>query len=208
MRNTPPKADGPWAQKVTTNIRTYEKFYMESVLYTQYKENVVSALKEEFGYKNVMQVPRIEKVTINVGYGRHVKDKSYIDTVDKTLTAITGQKPVHNKAKKSISNFKIREGMPIGASVTLRGAAMYDFLYKFVSLTLPRVRDFRGLKPTCFDGEGNCTIGIREHIAFPEVGMDSVDKIHGLEIVLTTTAKKNEEGLSLLKKLGFPFKEE
>ena len=175
-------------------------------LETQYKDVAVPALKEEFGYANVMDVPKIEKVILNVGYGRHVKDKAFIDMVEKTLTVITGQKPLHNKSKKSISNFKIREGMNIGVSVTLRGKVMYDFLYRFIHLTLPRVRDFRGLKNTCFDGNGNCTIGMKEHIAFPEVSIGSVDKIHGLEIILTTTAKNDKEGLSLLTKLGFPFK--
>lgn len=180
---------------------------MESVLYTQYKTNVIPALKEEFGYKNIMEVPKIDKVIVNVGYGKNVKDKAFIDMVEKTLRSITGQSPVHNKAKKSISNFKIREGQPVGASVTLRGKNMYEFLYKFVNLALPRVRDFRGLKSTCFDGKGNCSLGMNEHIAFPEVGTDNVEKIHGLEIVIATTAKNDKEGFSLLQKLGFPFKE-
>lgn len=180
---------------------------MESVLYKQYKEKVAPAMKEAFGYKNMMQVPKIEKVILNVGYGRHAKDNSFIENVEKTLSAVAGQKPLHNKARKSISNFKIREGMAIGASVTLRGEKMYDFLYKFINLTLPRVRDFRGLNPKVFDGNGNCTIGIKEHIAFPEVSSDAVDKIHGLEIVLVTTAKSDKEGLTLLKQLGFPFKD-
>lgn len=178
---------------------------MPSQLYTQYKQTVAPALKEEFGYANIMQVPKIEKITLNVGYGRQHKDKAFIDNVEKTLRAITGQSAMHNKAKKSISNFKIREGMNIGASVTLRGDKMYDFLYRFINMTLPRVRDFRGLKRNCFDGQGNCTIGIKEHIAFPEVGADGVDKIHGLQVVITTDADNDKEGFALLDKLGFPF---
>ncbi len=180
---------------------------MESALYTHYKKTVVPALKAEFGYKNIMQVPKVQKVVLNVGYGRNTKDAAFIETLEKTLTMISGQKPVHNKSKKSIANFKLREGMPIGASVTLRGQKMYDFLYKFVNLSLPRVRDFRGLNPMCFDGKGNCALGIKEHIAFIEVSADNVNKIHGLEVCINTTATNDEEGRALLTKLGFPFKE-
>ena len=179
---------------------------MANALYTKYTEEVVPALKEELGLKNVMEVPRIEKVVINVGYGRHLKDKAYIENVEKTLTAITGQKPVHNKAKKSISNFKIREGMPVGVSVTLRGQNMYNFLYKVVSIALPRVRDFRGISPKSFDKQGNYSIGFKESIAFPEINVEGLDKIHGLEVVIKTSAKSKEQGLALLSKLGFPFK--
>lgn len=180
---------------------------MESVLYTQYKKDIVPELKNQFGYSNIMQVPKLKKVVINVGYGRNAKDAAYIETLEKTLTMISGQKPVHNKSKKSIANFKLREGMPIGASVTLRGKNMYNFIYKFVHLTLPRVRDFRGLNPDCFDGNGNCAFGIKEHIAFTEVSADNVNKIHGLEVCISTTASSDEEARALLTKLGFPFKE-
>jgi len=179
---------------------------MASRLYTQYKDTVVPALKEQFGYKNIMQVPKITRVTLNVGYGRNAKDKSFIENVERTLTDISGQKPLHNKAKKSISNFKIREGMPIGASVTLRGTRMYDFLDKLISVTFPRVRDFRGINPKAFDKAGNYTIGFKENIAFPEINTDAVEKIHGLQVVITTTARNQEEGLALLTGLGFPFK--
>ncbi len=178
----------------------------QSTLLTQYKTDVVPALKEKFGYKNIMEVPAIEKVVLNVGYGRHVKDKQFIEHVEKTLQTITGQKPVHNKATKSISNFKIREGMNIGASVTLRGAPMYEFLYKLIHVTFPRVRDFRGIKQHAFDAQGNYSIGFTENIAFPEMSTDAVDTIHGLEVVVTTTATNKEEGYELLKALGFPFK--
>ena len=180
---------------------------MASELLTQYRKDVVPALKEKFGYDNIMQVPKIDKVTLNVGYGRHYKDKSYIDNVVHTLSVITGQKPVNNKAKKSISNFKIREGVNIGSSVVLRGEKMYDFVYKLIHLAFPRIRDFRGLSPKSFDAQGNYSVGFREHIAFPEVGTDAIDKIHGLEVVVTTTASNPEEGLALLKGLGFPFKD-
>lgn len=179
---------------------------MKSPLYTQYKTQVVPALKKSLQLSNVMQVPAVSKVVVNVGFGRHAKEKAYIENVVKTLTRLTGQKPVLNKSKKSISNFKIRAGMEIGASVTLRGNRMYDFLYKLVHLALPRVRDFRGLDPRVFDGKGNYTIGFKENIAFPEITADTVESIHGLELVIVTTAKTNQAGLMLLKELGFPFR--
>lgn len=164
------------------------------------------ALKEAFGYDNVMQVPKIKKVVVNIGYGRHTKEKNYIDHVEKTLRVITGQKPVHNKARKSISNFKVREGMPIGVSVTLRGPNMYEFLYKLIHLVLPRVRDFRGINRKAFDRQGNYTIGFKEQLAFPEVTAEMNDIIHGLEVIIVTSAKNPKEGTALLEKLGFPFR--
>lgn len=180
---------------------------MESRLYTHYKKTVTSALKVERGYKNVMEVPRVTKLVLNVSFGRHAKEEKYIDSVERTLKLITGQKPVRNKAKKSISNFKIREGMEIGASVTLRGPRMYDFLDRLITLTLPRVRDFRGLPTTSFDGRGNYTLGFKEHLAFPEIGgTEAGDVIHGLEITVCTTATSTEEGYALLKNIGFPFR--
>ncbi|KKQ27121.1 MAG: 50S ribosomal protein L5 [Candidatus Magasanikbacteria bacterium GW2011_GWC2_37_14] len=181
---------------------------MESRLYKMYKKDVVPALKEQFGFANVMQVPKVSKVVLNVGYGRMVKESAFIENVENTLKSITGQKPVHNKAKQSISNFKTREGMDIGMSVTLRGKRMYDFLDKLVNITFPRVRDFRGISPKSFDKQGNYSIGFKEHIAFPEIKSDAVDKLHGLQVIITTTAKNKEQGLSLLQKLGFPFKKD
>ncbi len=178
---------------------------MNSVIYTQYKQTVVPALKEELGLKNIHQVPAIKKVVINVGYGRKTKDKAYIDTVEETLTAISGQKPLHNKAKKSISNFKIREGMDIGMSVTLRGQKMYNFLYKLIHLTLPRVRDFRGISVKGFDKQGSYSMGMKESTSFPEVRIDNNDKIHSLQIIINTSATTKEEGIALLSKMGFPF---
>lgn len=177
-----------------------------SPLYEQYKK-IAPVLKAELGYKNIMQVPAIKKIIINVGYGRHVKDNAYIENVENTLTVITGQKPVRNKSTKSISNFKIREGMNIGMSVTLRGPAMYDFLHKLIHITFPRVRDFRGVSVKNFDRQGNYSIGFKENIAFPEIGIDAIDKIHGLQVVISTSAKNAKEGKLLLSKLGFPFRD-
>ena len=181
---------------------------MESRLHKKFIKEIVPALKKQLDLENLMQVPRLVKVVINVGYGRNVKEQAFIDNVENTLKAITGQKPMHNKSKKSISNFKIREGMPIGASVILRGKRMYDFIDKLVSVTLPRVRDFRGLSPKSIDGHGNYTLGFKEHLAFPEIKADAVDKIHGLEVVINTSAKDKESGLALLEKLGFPFQKD
>jgi large subunit ribosomal protein L5 len=178
---------------------------MQGTLYEQYKKEVVPALKKEFGYKNVMQVPRVTKVVINSGVGRFVKEAGYIDNVEKTLNRITGQKPVRTKARESISNFKIREGMEIGVVVTLRGPKMYQFLEKLVRVTFPRVRDFRGVTDKAFDRQGNYTIGLKENVAFPEVKSGEVDKIHGLQIIINTTAKNKQEGKALLTHLGFPF---
>lgn len=180
---------------------------MNSVLHKHYTEVVVPALKKELGYKNVMQVPRIKKVVLNVGYGKHVKDKNYIERVEKTLAMVSGQKPIHNKTTKSISNFKIRSGMAIGASVTMRGEKMYEFLYKLINLAFPRVRDFRGISPKSFDRQGNYSVGLKEQLAFPEITAEMGDVIHGIEMTVVTNAKTKEEGLALLKKLGFPFKD-
>lgn len=180
---------------------------MNSNLYQTYKNQIVSNLQKELGYKNSLQVPRLKKVVANVGYGRQARETAFVEQIEKTLMAVTGQKPIHTKAKKSISNFKIQQGMNIGAMVTLRGKRMYDFVEKLITMTFPRVRDFRGLSAAGFDGQGNYTIGFKENIAFPEVTMESADKIHGLQVIVGTTAKNKTEALSLLKALGFPFKE-
>jgi len=173
----------------------------------KYQKEISPKLKEEFGYKNNLQVPKLDKVVLNSGLGKGLKDSAFIENVESTLTRISGQKPVKTKAKKSISNFKIREGMEIGMKVTLRGKRMYDFIEKFIKVTLPRVRDFRGLNPKSVDKEGNLNIGIKEHIAFPEIKADEIEKLHGLEVTVVTTAKTKKEGLALLKALGFPFKD-
>jgi len=174
-------------------------------LYEKYKKEVVPALQKELGFKNAMQAPKIKKVILNAGIGRFVKEPRYIDNVENTLAKITGQKPMRTKAKKSISNFKIREGMEIGVAVTLRGARMYQFLDKLVSITLPRVRDFRGLSEKSFDKNGNYTIGFKENLAFPEIKAEELEKIHGLQITINTNAKNKAEGKALLTHMGFPF---
>ncbi|MFA6537050.1 MAG: 50S ribosomal protein L5 [Patescibacteria group bacterium] len=171
-----------------------------------YNEHVVKALMEKYAYKNALAVPTIKKVVINVGLGRNLKDKEYLDVVKNTLTKITGQKPVETIAKKSISNFKIREGMVIGVKVTLRASKMWDFLEKLLFVSLPRIKDFRGLEMKGFDKNGNFSLGFKESLCFPEITADEIEKTHGLEICLSTTSKKIEEGKSLLKELGFPFR--
>lgn len=181
---------------------------MEPRLLAKFKKEVVPALQAELGYKNVMEVPKVLKVTLNVGYGRFAKENAYIENVEKTLKMISGQKPVHNKAKKSISNFKTREGMKIGVSVAMHGQKMYEFLDKLLNVALPRVRDFRGITTKSFDGQGNYSLGLKEQVVFPEASSETADKIHGLQIVVTTSAKNKKEGLALLTKLGFPFKKD
>lgn len=174
----------------------------------QYVKEVVPALKKELELTNSNAVPKMEKVTLNVGLGRGLKDKAYIETVVSTLERITGQKPVFTKARKSIASFKIREGMNIGVKVTLRGPRMYDFVEKLVSVTFPRVRDFRGIETTTVDQAGNFNYGFKEHIAFPEVSSDEVDRLHGLQVTITTSATSRDEGLALFRALGFPFKKQ
>lgn len=173
-----------------------------------YREKVVPALQKEFGFKNIFEAPKIRKVVLNVGLGSRIKDKEYIETVKKTLERITGQRPVETKARKSISNFKIREGMVIGVKVTLRAEKMWDFLEKLVKVTLPRVRDFRGISPQSFDQKGNYSLGFKEHVAFPEISQDEVESIHGLEVVITIDSKEPKASKFLLSELGFPFKQE
>lgn len=178
---------------------------MSANLYQDYKKKTIPALKEQFGYKNIMQVPKVLKVVLNAGVGRFVKEPNFIDNVEKTLAKITGQKPVRTKAKKAISNFKIRQGMEIGVMVTLRGPRMYQFLEKLVKVTFPRVRDFHGLSNSGFDKGGNYTIGFKENLAFPEVKAEEIDKMHGLQVTVVTTAQSKEECRALLLNLGFPF---
>lgn len=171
-----------------------------------YKSEVVAKLQEQFGYKNVMQVPRITKVTLNMGIGDATSDKKLIDNALVDLEALSGQKPIVTKARKSVAGFKVREGWPIGCKVTLRADRMWEFLDRLVDISIPRVRDFRGLNPKSFDGRGNYSMGVREQIIFPEIDYDKVDRIRGLDITITTTAETNEEGLALLSALQFPFK--
>ncbi|HHL51851.1 MAG TPA: 50S ribosomal protein L5 [Flammeovirgaceae bacterium] len=173
----------------------------------KYLNEIVPMLKEKYQYKSVMEVPRIEKISINKGIGRAVADKKLIDQGVEELTAIAGQRAVPTIAKRSVSNFKLREGMPIGARVTLRGDRMYEFLDRLMTVALPRVRDFRGINPKGFDGRGNYTLGVREQIIFPEISIDQVNVISGMNISIVTTAKTDEEGYELLKAFGMPFKD-
>ena len=170
-----------------------------------YKNEVMAKLTEQFGYTTVMQVPKIDKIVVNMGVGDSISNSKLLDAAVEDLTQITGQKPLVTKAKKSIAVFKLREGMSIGAKVTLRGERMYEFYDKLISIALPRVRDFRGVNPNSFDGRGNYTIGIKEQIIFPEINFDEVEKVRGMDEVLVTTAKTNEEAFDLLKELGVPF---
>lgn len=171
----------------------------------KYKETVVPALMKQFNYKSVMEVPYIDKVVINIGVGDAIANSKALDDAVAELAAITGQAPVITKAKKSIANFKVREGMPIGCKVTLRREKMYDFLDKLMNISLPRVRDFRGVSDTSFDGRGNYTLGIKEQIIFPEIDYDKIDAVRGMDICFVTTAKTDEEAKELLKALGAPF---
>jgi large subunit ribosomal protein L5 len=172
-----------------------------------YRDTITGQLKEKFGYTNVMQVPKIEKITINMGLGEAVADKKVIEKAVGDMTKIAGQKPVVTKARKSVASFKIRDDYPIGAKVTLRSERMYEFLDRLISIALPRVRDFRGISPKGFDGRGNFNLGVKEQIIFPEINYDEVDAIRGMDIAITTTAKSNEEGKALLEAFGFPFRE-
>lgn len=175
----------------------------------KYNKELRAQIKTELELSNVMAVPKLEKIVLNIGVGRAIVDKQWIEFANSILIRITGQKPVNTKVKKAISNFKIREGQLIGSKVTLRGVRMYDFLERFINITLPRLRDFYGLDPKKgFDGRGNYTIGFKEHIVFPEIGMDDLEKTHGLELTIVTTAKDNKGAMALLKALGLPFKKD
>lgn len=171
----------------------------------KYKTEVAPALTQKFGYKNVMEIPKVEKVIINMGVGEAVGNPKALDAAVGDLTTIAGQKPVVTRAKKSIAAFKIRQGMAIGTKVTLRGERMYHFLDKLLNVSLPRVRDFRGVSPRAFDGRGNYTLGVKEQLIFPEIEYDKVDKVRGMDIVIVTTAKTDEEARELLKLMGMPF---
>ncbi|MBA6391117.1 50S ribosomal protein L5 [Colwellia sp. BRX10-3] len=175
-------------------------------LHDFYKDTIVAELQKKFEYKSVMQVPRIEKITLNMGVGEAIADKKVLEHATNDLTAISGQKPVTTVARKSVAGFKIREGYPIGTKVTLRGERMWEFLERLISISIPRIRDFRGLNPKSFDGRGNYSMGVREQIIFPEIEYDKIDKIRGMDITITTSAKDNEEGHALLAAFNFPFK--
>ena len=175
-------------------------------LHDQYKQEVINALMEKFGYKTVMQVPRIVKITLNMGVGEAVADKKVLENAARDMAAISGQKPLITKVRKSVAGFHIREGYPIGCKVTLRGERMWEFLERLIVIAIPRIRDFRGLSSKSFDGRGNYSMGVREQIIFPEIDYDKVDTIRGLDITITTTAKTDEEGRALLEAFKFPFR--
>lgn len=171
-----------------------------------YKNQVVAELQKEFGYKNIMEVPRVTKITLNMGVGEALGDKKVLENAVADMTAIAGQKPVVTKARKSVASFKVREGWPIGCKVTLRSNRMWEFMDRLVDVALPRVRDFRGINGKSFDGRGNYSMGVKEQIIFPEIDYDKVDKVRGMDVTVCTTAKTNEEGRALLKALQFPFR--
>ena len=175
-------------------------------LHDYYRDQVVNELKNKFGYKSVMQVPRIEKITLNMGVGEALTDKKLLDNAVADLAAISGQKPLVTKARKSVAGFKIRQGYPIGCKVTLRGERMWEFFERLITIAVPRIRDFRGLSAKSFDGRGNYSMGVREQIIFPEIDYDKVDRVRGLDITITTTAKNDEEGQALLSAFNFPFR--
>ena len=174
-------------------------------LQTRYREEILPALTERFGFSTPMRAPRIEKVTVNMGVGEAKQDSKMLDAASEQLATITGQRPNVRRARKSIAQFKVREGMPVGVAVTLRGARGYEFLDRLMSVAIPRIRDFRGLNPRSFDGRGNYSMGVREQIIFPEVDYDEVDQVRGLDITITTTAQSDDEAFALLEALGMPF---
>ena len=178
---------------------------MAARLKEKYLSEVAKAMMDKFGYKNIMEIPKVEKVIINIGVGEAVANPKVLDAAVGDLTLISGQKPVITRAKKSIAAFKLRQGMPIGTKVTLRGERMYHFLDKLINVSLPRVRDFRGISPKAFDGRGNYALGMKEQLIFPEISYDKIDKTRGMDIVIVTTAKTDEEARELLKLLGMPF---
>jgi large subunit ribosomal protein L5 len=171
----------------------------------QYNDRIVKAMTEKFGYKNPMQVPRIEKIVLNMGVGEATQDKKKVDIAAGEMELIAGQKPVITKAKLSIAQFKLREGMPIGCKVTLRRAKMYEFLDRLITIALPRVRDFRGVNPKSFDGRGNYAMGLKEQLVFPEISYDKIEKVRGMDVIVTTSAKTDDEARELLRLFGFPF---
>lgn len=176
-------------------------------LRTQYRETISPAMREAFGYKNVMMIPRLDKIVLNMGIGEAVKDSKKIKSAEADLTAIAGQKAVITRAKKSIAGFRVREGMPLGVKVTLRGDRMYEFMDRLVTVAMPRIRDFRGVKATSFDGRGNYAMGLKEHIVFPEIDYDKIDEVWGMDITVCTTARTDDEARALLTAFNFPFRQ-
>src|SRR3954453_12975678 len=198
------KAEAPKPEKVAKEPSKKPANYTPR-LRADYDQTIVPAMIERFGYKNKLEVPRLDKIVINMGVGEATQDKKKVETAAAEMQAIAGQKPVITKAKKSIAQFKLREGMPIGCKVTLRRERMYEFLDRLVTVALPRVRDFRGLNPRSFDGRGNYALGLKEQIVFPEINYDQIDKVRGMDVIITTTAKTDEEARELLRLFNFPF---
>ncbi len=201
MTTTTESSEQASADTAPTPVRSIPRFK------TRYRDEILPALRQEFGYPNVMQVPSVTKIVVNMGVGEAARDSKLIEGAVKDLTIITGQKPQVTRARKSIAQFKLREGMPIGAHATLRGDRMWEFLDRLLTLALPRIRDFRGLSPRQFDGRGNYTFGLTEQVMFHEIDQDRIDRQRGMDITVVTTATNDDEGRSLLKHLGFPFKE-
>ena len=201
------KAEVPHAAKTEGKPSKTPKGYKPR-LKADYEDRIVKAMTDKFGYKNKLEVPRLDKIVINMGVGEATQDKKRVETAAAEMQAISGQKPVITKAKKSIAQFKLREGMPIGCKVTLRRERMYEFLDRLVTIALPRVRDFRGLNPRSFDGRGNYALGLKEQIIFPEINYDQIDKVRGMDVIVTTTAKTDEEARELLRLFNFPFPQE
>ena len=197
------KAEAPKPAKVAKSVAKPANYTPR--LKTDYEDRIVKAMTEKFGYKNRFEVPKLDKIVINMGVGEATQDKKKVETAASELQQIAGQKPVITKAKKSIAQFKLREGMPIGCKVTLRRERMYEFLDRLVTIALPRVRDFRGLNPKSFDGRGNYAMGLKEQIVFPEINYDQIDKVRGMDVIVTTTAKTDEEARELLRLFNFPF---
>ena len=199
------KAEAPKPEKVADKASAKAPKGYKPRLKADYEDRIVKAMTEKFGYKNRLEVPKLEKIVINMGVGEATQDKKKVETAAAELQQIAGQKPVITKAKKSIAQFKLREGMPIGCKVTLRRERMYEFLDRLVTIALPRVRDFRGLNPKSFDGRGNYALGLKEQIIFPEINYDQIDKVRGMDVIITTTAKTDEEARELLRLFNFPF---
>jgi large subunit ribosomal protein L5 len=203
-RRPPKKKEGASAPQAKDEGSEESKFNPR--MRVTYLQKVVPALMKEFGYKNIMQVPKLERIVLNVGMGEAIQNVKLLESAASELGAITGQKPLITKAKKAIATFKLRQGMPIGTKVTLRSRRMWEFFDRLVTLSLPRIRDFRGVSPKSFDGRGNYTLGLKEQLIFPEIKYDEVASIHGMDITIVTTAKTNDEGRALLKHLGMPFR--
>src|SRR5689334_14213817 len=199
------KAEAPKPEKVADKAAVKAPKGYKPRLKADYEDRIVKAMTERFGYKNKLEVPRLEKIVINMGVGEATQDKKRVETAAAEMQAISGQRPVITKAKKSIAQFKLREGMPIGCKVTLRRERMYEFLDRLVTIALPRVRDFRGLNPKSFDGRGNYAMGLKEQIVFPEINYDQIDKVRGMDVIVTTTANTDEEARELLRLFNFPF---